>query len=95
MDAKRLYVVKITQSGTEETPMELQFLPVYGTILTHHWFGKGYIAIAFSSGQVIVQSMYGREVQEEVCSEKVMPNMRRGMGGCCCGCGGGRSCQTQ
>jgi len=71
LEKKRLFVVRVAANGVEETPLELQYLATYGDILSQHWFGKGYILVAFTGGQVVVQSVYGREVVQEVCSTKV------------------------
>jgi hypothetical protein len=38
----------------------------YGMILTHRWFGDGYLVVGFTSGWVVVISTHNKEMSEEV-----------------------------
>ena len=38
--------------GGHHQPVELVFVPAYGTITSHLWFGLGNLLVGFSSGQV-------------------------------------------
>lgn len=76
LDLKRLYVLRIAPGQEEDSPVELQFQDSYGQIVSHHWFGKGYLLVAFNRGQIVVQSVYGREVMQEVCSQKISSGLR-------------------
>jgi len=56
--------------GADERPLELAFSPKYGSIVTHQWFGEGYVLIGFSTGYVVVISTHNQEIQEEVHSKQ-------------------------
>lgn len=49
-----------------DNPFELAFNLKYGSIVTYHWFGDGYILIGFSEGYLISISTYPKEVGKEL-----------------------------
>ncbi|GFH09592.1 WD_REPEATS_REGION domain-containing protein, partial [Haematococcus lacustris] len=67
---RTIYIMECQDS--EDKPLELEFLPTYGNIHKHLWFGDGFILVAFKSGQVVVVSSLNSEISEEVFSSKVL-----------------------
>jgi len=49
-----------------ENPVELAFQKEYGTVITHKWFGDGYMMLGFSNGYVVVISTHVQEIGEEL-----------------------------
>ena len=53
-----------------DNPIELQFMPKYGSIVCYKWFGDGFIMIGFSSGYVNAISTHVKEIGEELFNQK-------------------------
>eukprot|EP00735_Rhodelphis_limneticus_P002837 TRINITY_DN1387_c0_g1::TRINITY_DN1387_c0_g1_i1::g.20098::m.20098 TRINITY_DN1387_c0_g1::TRINITY_DN1387_c0_g1_i1::g.20098 ORF type:complete len:1400 (-),score=364.31,sp/Q3UGF1/WDR19_MOUSE/44.20/0.0,IKI3/PF04762.7/0.00012,IKI3/PF04762.7/2.2,WD40/PF00400.27/1e+02,WD40/PF00400.27/1e+03,WD40/PF00400.27/0.025,WD40/PF00400.27/2.4e+03,eIF2A/PF08662.6/0.00032,Clathrin/PF00637.15/1.4e+03,Clathrin/PF00637.15/8.4e+02,Clathrin/PF00637.15/0.11,Clathrin/PF00637.15/0.91,Clathrin/PF00637.15/51,Clathrin/PF00637.15 len=51
-------------------PVELQFQPQYGDIVSYHWYGDGYIMIGFANGYLVVISTHMKEIGEELYSNR-------------------------
>ena len=49
-----------------DNPVELAFQAKYGTIKHYHWYGDGYMLIAFSEGYVVAISTHMEEIGEEL-----------------------------
>jgi len=58
-----------------DNPVELAFQKDYGTIVTHKWFGDGYIMIGFSNGYVVVISTHAQEIGEELFCAKLFDSL--------------------
>ncbi|CAN0099785.1 unnamed protein product, partial [Heterosigma akashiwo] len=48
-----------------DNPVELAFQPRYGDIVTHRWFGDGYVLLGFSAGFLVAISTDMSEIGEE------------------------------
>jgi hypothetical protein len=48
--------IVLCDTVTPENLFELQFDAAYGPITRHRWFGDGYMALSFQSGQVVIVS---------------------------------------
>ncbi|XP_047221085.1 WD repeat-containing protein 19 [Girardinichthys multiradiatus] len=49
-----------------QNPIELAFERQYGNLVSHRWFGDGYILIGFSHGYFLVISTHIREIRSEL-----------------------------
>lgn len=49
-----------------ENPTELGFQTKYGALVSHKWFGDGYILMGFSNGHLVAISTHQREVGTEL-----------------------------
>lgn len=49
-----------------DNPTELGFQAKYGSLLSHKWFGDGYILMGFSNGHLVAISTHAREVGTEL-----------------------------
>lgn len=58
-----------------ENPIELAFQKEYGNVVTHKWFGDGYIMIGFSNGYVVVISTHAQEIGEELFCAKLFDHL--------------------
>lgn len=55
----------------KEPPIELTFPTKYGNIVSHKFYGDGYVLVGFSSGYVLIVSTHPSELGNEVSSYKV------------------------
>ncbi|XP_022173523.1 WD repeat-containing protein 19 isoform X2 [Myzus persicae] len=60
---KTLYLIDLQDT---DNPFELAFNLKYGSIITYHWYGDGYILIGFSEGYLISISTHPKEVGKEL-----------------------------
>ncbi|XP_050433820.1 WD repeat-containing protein 19 [Adelges cooleyi] len=60
---KTLYLIDLQDT---DNPFELAFNIKYGSIITYHWYGDGYILIGFSEGYLISISTHPKEVGKEL-----------------------------
>uniref|UniRef100_A0A3P9KAP6 WD repeat-containing protein 19 n=1 Tax=Oryzias latipes TaxID=8090 RepID=A0A3P9KAP6_ORYLA len=63
VDKKSLMLFNINDP---ENPIKLAFQRTYGSIVSYHWYGDGYILIGFSHGYFIVISTHIREIGHEI-----------------------------
>lgn len=61
-------IILIYDTVKKNNPVELSLKDEYGSIITYEWFGNGYIAIAFSKGNVCIVSTHSKEIQSEIAS---------------------------
>ena len=57
--------------GGHHQPVELVFLPAYGTICSHLWFGLGNLLVGFSSGRVLVLGTDPGSISQELFSRQM------------------------
>ena len=57
--------------GGHHQPVELVFLPAYGTICSHLWFGLGNLLVGFSSGRVLVLGTDPGSISQELFSRQL------------------------
>ena len=62
MEGRTILLYNLVQ---KENALELAFQPHYGTIVSYHWFGDGYIMAGFSLGFVVVISTHMHEIGRE------------------------------
>ncbi|XP_050543310.1 WD repeat-containing protein 19 isoform X2 [Daktulosphaira vitifoliae] len=60
---KTLYLIDLQDT---DNPIELAFNVKYGSIVTYHWYGDGYILIGFTEGYLISISTHPKEVGKEL-----------------------------
>lgn len=53
-----------------ESLLELTFNPRYGELVSHSWYGDGYLVMGFSSGQVSILSSHQKEIGAEISTLK-------------------------
>ncbi|XP_014836361.1 PREDICTED: WD repeat-containing protein 19 [Poecilia mexicana] len=63
VDKKILTLFNISDPNN---PIELAFERQYGNLVSHRWFGDGYILIGFSHGYFLVISTHIREIKSEL-----------------------------
>eukprot|EP00736_Rhodelphis_marinus_P010453 Rmarinus@m.5781 len=68
LNQKTLYIIN---RNDKANPVELQFQPNYGDIVSYHWYGDGYIMIGFSNGFLVVISTHMTEIGNEQYSARV------------------------
>jgi WD repeat-containing protein 19 len=67
MGGKSLLLYSLTDP---DNPIELAFLPKYGDVVCHRWFGDGFVLLGFSEGYLVIVSTHAKEMGEEQFSGK-------------------------
>lgn len=57
--------------GGHHQPVELVFVPTYGSITSHLWFGLGNLLVGFSSGRVLVLGTEPGSIDRELFSRQL------------------------
>ncbi|KAI9017068.1 WD repeat-containing protein 19 [Gaertneriomyces semiglobifer] len=71
-------ILLIHNINKPDAPIELGFQPVYGNVVTHRWYGDGYILVGFNTGYLAAITTNAAEFGKEVFSTK---NHKGGLAG--------------
>ncbi|XP_012720994.2 WD repeat-containing protein 19 [Fundulus heteroclitus] len=59
-------ILSLFNINDPQNPIELVFERHYGSLVSHRWFGDGYILVGFSLGYFVVISTHIREIRSEL-----------------------------